>query len=90
MADPKHFIREVGKVIGESYIRCTKCNDIAVHCEETTQPGYESDECLEFQCKTSCPSRGWAFCKLCKKRFGKGNIRDHVTSKTHVKRKAIQ
>lgn len=90
MADPKHFIREVGKVIGESYIRCTKCNDIAVHCEETTQPGYESDECLEFQCKTSCPSRGWAFCKLCKKRFGKGNIRDHATSKTHVKRKTIQ
>ena len=90
MSDPKAFIRKVGRIIGESNIVCKDCNNVASYCEETTQHGYDSDECFEFICSTACKSRGWAFCKLCNSRFGKGNIKDHQHSQRHTKRKAEQ
>ena len=82
------YIRAIATEIGEENLCCDMCQRLAEHCETSNQQGYGPNECLIFQCTLSCKSKGWAYCKICKKRFGKSNVKDHQRSKTHRKRKS--
>ena len=88
MNENKAFIGVIATEIGDSHVCCKKCQKMAVHYEASNHQGYGLNECLIFQCTPSCQSKGWAYCKVCKKHFGMSNEKQHPASRAHKKHKS--
>ena len=66
---------------------CKKCGSQQTSCEEAiSEPGgYAKGECILINCPRATCHERWFYCKSCKKRYSRSNLRTHPNGGKHKK-----